>query len=342
MTHATQRISRRVGHEHAWSHQYGAYEVAARYMGLSSLPRRPVLWQHGLFGPWDQIEGDVLVYHAPGARGRDVFVARQDEEHFLRSQGFRRVFAVGMPIVYAQCGPVDRVSRSLLVMPKHGLSAWEWEDESVLREYADFVSDIAREFDSVTVALHAACYAHGNWGAAFRERGFDVVMGADPDDASSLYRTRDMMERHEVVTSNSWGSHIAYALAFGCRVSIDGPEPSGTPESVERDLGGGGRRDLGVMRDNATAAARATTLERFHVPANSAVGDIEYGRWLIGWGNRRDPEELRSLFRWRVLDEVAHFPRRAWSAGWRRAARMVNRMYKVGNHLTPGPARPSG
>jgi len=51
------------------------------------------------------------------------FVARQDEVTFLKPAGYRRVRAIGLPIIYTQPSGLQRIPKSLLVMPTHSLAS---------------------------------------------------------------------------------------------------------------------------------------------------------------------------------------------------------------------------
>ena len=105
---------------------YGAYQLAARYCGLS----KPVRWfegewQHG-WNPTDNVSHPEVITSTDGLsrhrRATHTFlVARDDEATALRRFGYRSVHAVGLPIVYQPKVQVDRLPGSLLVMPVHSL-----------------------------------------------------------------------------------------------------------------------------------------------------------------------------------------------------------------------------
>ena len=71
------------------------------------------------------------------------------------------------------------------------------------------------------VCVNGHDWVRGNWVHDFRDAGFEVIRGAG--DESSLERMASLFAQFEFVTTNGFGSLIAYASAFGARVSFYGP-----------------------------------------------------------------------------------------------------------------------
>jgi len=88
---------------------------------------------------------------------------------------------------------------------------------------------LSTQFRHITVCLHAN-EPPATW-AAWRLCGLNPVLGADPKDETSLVRLANLFRQHETMTTNAYGSHIAYAAAFGCRVSVCHTETSDTASS---------------------------------------------------------------------------------------------------------------
>jgi FkbM family methyltransferase len=172
----------------ALSFAYGAADVAARYCGLPRTP--PFLrgtWQHGWTGGERQFHPLSLFGESVGLRpGERLWVARKDEENYLRSRGLRGARAIGLPVAYVPRPEVQRRPGTLLVMPVHsiGYTTHRWPME----EYADQVEALRKDFAEVVVCVHPSCWEHGYWVPQFQRRGFPVVRGAHGEDRNGLRR----------------------------------------------------------------------------------------------------------------------------------------------------------
>ena len=157
----------------------------------------------------------------PADKARPLFVARKDEEGFLREQGYFNSAAIGLPICYLNESGVDRVPGSLLVMPVHSISAsaHDWDFEG----YAEAIDKIRDRFEAVVICLHPSCYARGYWVSAFKRRGYKIIRGMDWNDRNALTRLQMLMGGFEYVTTNGFGSHWAYAAYCGAKLSVYGP-----------------------------------------------------------------------------------------------------------------------
>lgn len=302
-------------HEDGWTDHYGALHVAAAYAGLVMPARYAVrgLWQHGCHGPWQMASPGVLVVNAPGAQARPAFVARQEEADLLRANGYPQVRAIGLPIVYTPPPQVERVAGSLLVVPTHTLIGDKFPDRVHFERYADEVREIAGQFRHVVVCVHPNCRKNGLWVKEFTERGFEIVYGAQTDDANALLRVRTLFSQFETLTTNGWGSHVAYALAFGLRVSITGTEPARKEADLLRDATWAADKEaLKRVLSEETRAAKHEFLKAFHVPAIAAISDVALGRWFVGADNRLPPEEMRTVLKQLIdpapctAEEAAH------------------------------------
>lgn len=284
--------------EDGWSDQYGALQVAATYAGLS-LPVRYSLrgvWQHGCFAPWQDHSPGLLCLNAPNAQERSVWVARQDQADLLQRSGYAKVQAIGLPIVYAPDSAVERAPGSLLILPTHTLVGDAFADRTPFERYADELAQQTAQFSRVTVCVHPNCRKNGLWVKEFTERGFEVIYGAANNDRNALLRMRWLFGRYETVTTNGWGSHVAYALAFGSKVSIAGTQPQRSTADMLRDTTWAASPDTLKRELDETARRREREfLREFLVPPAAAVANPELGRWLIGAGHKLTPAEMAAV-----------------------------------------------
>ena len=284
--------------ENGWSDHYGAILLALAHAGLSCPPNHSLhgVWQHGCFGPWQNLSAEALCYSAPNARQMTVGVARADQAELLAAKGYARVRAMGLPMVYTPEVNVARIPGSLLVVPTHTLTGDQFPDRSPFERYADEIQTVAGRFSRVVICVHPNCRRNGLWVDEFSSRGFEIVFGAQTNDANALLRMRMLFEQFESVTTNGWGSHVAYALAFGARVSIHGALPQRTEADYLKDLSWAANpAGLKAMLSGETLAREREYLQAFFLPPEHGVADIAKGRWLIGADHKLAPAEMQQV-----------------------------------------------
>jgi FkbM family methyltransferase len=284
---------------------YGVTHVAAAYCGFKWPPgAHRGVWQHGWGPKHCQLHPSMVHGDLRDSTRQHYWVARADEEVYLRSQGYKNVRAIGLPIVYLHPQQIERRSKSLLVMPAHSL------DYSTLNsnfeEYADGIASIRSGFSEVVVCVHPSCWRNGYWVDAFRRHGFRVIQGAFIEDRNALLRMSWLFSTFEYVTTNGFGSHIAYAAYFGAKVSIFGSYVECTAQDL---INVPFYREQPYLVDPviwaySERAMRQHYRELFCHPLE-ATRRVEWGRVEVGSDNKVKPEEMRSLFGWTVSRRVA-------------------------------------
>jgi hypothetical protein len=284
--------------ENAWSDHYGGLHLAAAHAGqpLGLTYAINGIWHHGCHGPWMDFAPGLLCGNAPNAKNRPVFVARTDLAELLRSHEYRQVRVIGLPMVYTPRLPVQRRAGSLLVVPTHTLIGDRFPDRSVFETYAAEIAANTAHFARVVICVHPSCRKNGLWVDEFGRRGFEIVYGAQTNDANALLRMRALFEQFETVTTNGWGSHVAYALAFGARVSIFGSQPVRAREDFLRDSAwAADPQALQRALSGETAARERAFLAEFYRDPRDAVANTECGRWLIGVEHKLSPAEMKEI-----------------------------------------------
>ena len=298
---------------------YGALQVAADYCGLHEVPPCfPGSWQHGIWPPWQQIQPEIVVYDAPRSTG--CFVARQNEVTFLKAAGYRKVQAIGLPIIYTQPSGLKRIPNSLLVMPTHSLASDVLMPST--EQYVREIASIKKRFDLVAACISAYCIDRGLWTTQFAEQGIDVIRGAGIADANALKRMRALFDSFEYVTTDSYGSHVFYALYFGAKVSIWGTP---TPVFRENYLNDGGcaayPEAIDKLLSEETKRNGEVYLGPLRVDPWVGVQDVEVGKLMLGHDNKLSPSEMRAALGWtpmRILSGAARESIRRsvfWRAG---------------------------
>ena len=295
---------------------YGADRIIAEYTGQSLVPTGiRGEWQHG----WHPVHHQVSPFWIGGLSlskrpRRRSWVARADEVRFLESRGYRAK-AIGLPICYLPHRDYHRQPGSLLVMPAHSSSFVPIFDSEEDRQaaYVRYAGSLDGQFPDVAVCLHEECIRQGLWVGDFEQIGFTVIQGASVRDRNSLERVRALMSQFEYVTSNVLGSHIAYAAAFGAKVSIAGPIHQWDRKlAVQEPLYRENPALLDIL-DTEEQLARDNFPFLFVEPSDAKT-QVEWGRAMIGMDNVLSPREMVALFR---IDPVSEWARRSVQAARR-------------------------
>ena len=239
------------------------------------------------------------------------WVSRKDQEVFLRSQGYRHVQAVGLPFAYLPPSQCTRVPGSLLVMPPHTHEA-HGPGDPLAEAYADAIAEKRKEFSEIWVCLNSHDYTHGEWVEPFRKRNIPIFVGADQSDKNTLHRLKHLLSSFEYVTTNGFGSHIAYAAAAGAKLSIFGPFAEHPREAMSRAWA---VRVYPELIDVLCALHSEETAKKYY---SFLIGDPEKAECHIEWGRRQiggdlmlEPDEMIDLFGWRETEIISQGGARA-------------------------------
>lgn len=287
---------------------YGDQHVAAQYCGVSNPPRSIIgEWQHGWIGPERNIHPEFVI----GSDGRSYerrekssfLVARQDQVDYLNATGYTRVYAVGLPILYVARPGVERIPGSLLVMPSHSLP--ETKEDWNADAYAGYIASIAPRFATLCACVHQSCIDKGNWINAFRNLGARIIEGAEENDQNSLLRMAFLFSQFEFVTSNAFGSHIAYASYFGCKVSVSGPRPRWKRSDYENlAFYKNAPKVLDIVDEWNSSDFWGRTYPQFLLDPWQAKPQEDWAAWQLGLQCRRTPVELRKLLGWNFAGRI--------------------------------------
>ena len=198
--------------------RYGFLHVLSQLCGMKRQLRPFAEWVHGWI--WDQHPTVESLAFASLLRSVPVVVGNSIECEVLKSAGFREVLIGGLPFGYIERQHNSRNNHALLAYPPHSAEVERLSGQQ--ENYMDYLHSIRHKFDGIFVSIF-----YLDWGGpmhkAAEARGLNVIQGARPDDANSLYRTRAMLDSFKHVTSNTMGSHFVYALRAGCCFSFSGP-----------------------------------------------------------------------------------------------------------------------
>ncbi len=292
--------------------QYGADKVVAEYCGLKKIPNYfDGHWQHGWIAPYFNVHVSHVIPEKILNKSKEIcFVARLDQEDFYKKNGYLSK-AIGLPIAYTQPSGCVRKKGSLLVMPAHSneYTKHRWKFE----QYADEINSLKSHFSEIVVCVHKGCVANNYWINEFASRGFPVIIGADAKDKNSLTRMRHLMEQFEFVTTNAYGSCIAYGAAFGAKVSIYGSFSEPKLEDFSEIIHLYEKKPWDEVIYLQSEIKTREELNEFFTHPVLAKERTGWGSWQIGSDNVLSPSELRKYFMWNKRDMfLRHINKKFW------------------------------
>jgi glycosyltransferase involved in cell wall biosynthesis len=215
--------------------------------------------------------------------------------------------AIGLPFVYLPEVDVARIPGSLLVAPIHSGKGIPFDvDIDAIGDYVNYIKSIEHHFSKVIVIQHKGDLVNAQWFEQFDRVGIECITGADNEDANALLRIKMLFSQFDFVTTNGWGSHVAYALACGAKVSIVGAAPGHSIDAYLKDVGYG--KDVGLIEEVLSIQTQEDEkrfLEKMYVSPENGVIDISLGEWFVGVENKKTPLELSTLFEWADCGQIA-------------------------------------
>jgi len=296
------------------NYHYGAVSLFASHCGIrGSVPPPRGCWGHAwipLHVSQDPVLVEQYLTRHEQIRGKEpMWVPEEVNAKIARGLGWESE-AIGLPMTYLPEVKRDRIPGSLLVMPVHSDvgETFDWDG----RDYASYIKDVRKHFSRVVVCIYGACMDNGYWVNEFREVDCEIVRGSHWKDANGLKRVQALLSSFEYVTTNGFGSHIAYAAYFGAKMSIYGTfininlesvkhHPLYTPENRFMEMWLEGQSQERLWKEYPFL---------FCHPAEAQL-NVDWGRAQLGHHCKKSGPELRELFawddaalrRWRTLGE---------------------------------------
>jgi hypothetical protein len=231
------------------------------------------------------------------------FVANNDLKDFLVLHGYKNVHAIGLPIIYTNYSTIQRLKKSILLLPNHGVNL----DEDIFQnlnkkpdytEYFMFAKSISKYFEHMTISLHRNDYTKENIDLFSEIKNLKIVKGGDPDDQNSLNRMASLFRSHEYATSNVVQSALIYAGYFGCKISISGPPSLNyTFDTLIwlKKINGG---DALIPKITSGIKSVENQCNFLRISPNQLLDSQTHENWsskLLGIDHKKSPEELGNI-----------------------------------------------
>ncbi len=196
--------------------RFGFSYILSKRFGLTKVPKSFACFAHGWIWRADLKVEDFGYYYNP--RKIPIVVATKYHQEFLVHLGFQNVYAGALPFAYVEKSNIKRKAKSLLIIPPHSMRLNKicGLDSKLL----NYVETIKICFSEICFCLHADEYEDQEIINSLKQKNIKFILGADPCDANSLYRTREIFDYYDYVTTTTMGSHILYAAFCGCKVSL--------------------------------------------------------------------------------------------------------------------------
>lgn len=312
-----------------FSSLYGSYEVLNLYLsgGLVGLPQPASFhWQHGWKPRQWPPDPDLIIGEGGWARlwkDHVFLVARQDQVSALVALGFERAVAFGLPFAYAlkvcEKGQARKTGTLLVLPADHQTSEGSKAKPMVDQDYIASMLEVRSSFSKITVLLHSEDMNRGrdkSWVSA----GFEVVQGANPYDSLSLVKLAERFSETEYCTTNGFGSHIAYAAASGCKISVWGPGGNSFGDIYRQTLYQNRPDLVELLWEGLSKLGLDMVAQGFYCHPLIAVEHREWGLEEIGYDNVLPPHQalalLEKTFKENPLSTIGRLRQLALSRFW--------------------------
>lgn len=298
--------------------RYGFSHVIANKCQLTYVPRSFANWTHGWIWYDEPNAEDLMSSKLP--RDLTVVVRNYIEYIALRNWGFTDVRIGGLPFAYVPQQHTCRNKESLLVFPIHSDETLTINGNTI--DYFDYIETQKKNFESIYISVYSSDFG-GPMHKAALDRGFQILLGARPDDANSMLRMRSILDSFKYVTTNSIGSHFIYALYAGCKISFSGPM-----YQMQKSERLGIARQFGYQDDYADRAywyasevyLRQKFNKFFNENPRQGISDINYAVEEVGVKYMLSNAEIMDALGWTLGGQI-----KGYSKG---ALRRVSRFFK--------------
>jgi hypothetical protein len=282
---------------------YGASHIIAQLTQRKKPPISFATWRHGWIYFDNLCHPKLLTNGSPPMMN---LVANDTHVSVLRNFGYTKLAAVGLPYLYANIFNFSRISNSLIVMPGHTL---EYTDHTWNRQaYVNEISALKPYFDPIVACVHSSCVAKGYWVDEFQKAGIAWITGADVNDKNALLRIQCIFKSFEYMTTNTIGSHLAYAAYSGCKPSIYGDYVSHSSGDFKHDPFYLDHPELVeyVVSNSAEEKIRTQYPHLFKHPTDARECN-EWGAEMVGEKNKKTPEEISKLLGWNINRQISGY-----------------------------------
>lgn len=285
--------------------RYGFSFVVAERLRFKYTRRSFCNWVHGWVWWEDIMEASDIIGPYSNPTDVPVVVATEAEYKTVMSE-YPDLKAVigGVPYIYCPNFIVEKQKHVLLAFLAHTAEGEKYD--VVDAQYLDYLSSIKDSWEKIFVSVYYLDITPVLVNEIER-RGLKVLVGANPADQFSMYKTKLMFSLADSVHSNVMGSHVAYALAENCKVSLF--DDLYTYDKLTR---------LQNQPDYRSKKYLVKKFPQLFCDPTQAIRNQSMGRKYLGEQNILSNSELKDVIGWNFLQQLNGF-----SMGfYRKASRM--------------------
>jgi hypothetical protein len=285
--------------------RYGFSYLLADYLEMRKPKRSFCDWVHGWVWWEDIMESQDFLGASLIPDNVSIIVGTNKQRKLILDHNYKNdVYLGGLPYAYCPEFNIAKCKNVLLSILPHSADAQHYDVAD--KHYLDYLHSIKDDWESIFVSIFYLDESE-KLVSEIERRGLKVIIGANPNDRYSMLRTKLMFSLADAVNSNVMGSHIAYALANNCKVSL-----------VD---------DLYIFDHSITSKANPhlhqNDVDRFlfvnsfeylqekfkylFVDPSQGVRNEELGKEYIGFENLLGHKELKKAIGWNFLQQLNGF-----------------------------------
>jgi hypothetical protein len=285
--------------------RYGFSYLLADSIGISKPKRSFCDWVHGWVWWEDLMEPqDILGAYSLPTDVSIVVGTNNQKKLFLDYEFKNDIYLGGLPYAYCPELNIPKCKNVLLSFLPHSADGQQYEVIDL--HYLDYLHSIKDNWESIFVSIFYLDESE-KLISEIERRGLKVIIGANPSDKYSMLRTKLMFTLADAVNSNVMGSHIAYALASNCKVSLvddlhifdSSVTSKGNPHLSKKDID----RSLFVT----SFEYLQEKFKYLFVDPSQGVRNEELGKEYIGFENLLESKELKKAIGWNFLQQLNGF-----------------------------------
>jgi hypothetical protein len=196
-------------------------------------------------------------------------------------------------------------------MPGHTLpyTDHQWDQKT----YVDQIVKLKPYFATIVACVHSSCFTKGYWVPYFEKHGIPCIRGADTYDKNALLRLNCIFKSFEYMTTNTIGSHVAYAAYSGCKVSIYGNFFSPSKNDYRDDPF---YQEYPKLLDYWIDQSQKSVIEKqypqFFTNPMEATARKKWGEKVTGSAFKRRPSEIGELLGWSLKRQIRGYLTEGW------------------------------
>jgi hypothetical protein len=298
--------------------RYGFSFVVAERLRFKYTRRSFCNWVHGWVWWEDIMEARHIIGPFSNANDETVVVGNEAQYKTVMSE-YPNLKAVigGVPYIYCPNFIVEKQKHVLLAFLAHTAEGEKYD--VVDAQYLDYLSSIKDSWEKIFVSVYYLDVTPVLVNEIER-RGLKVLVGANPADKFSMYKTKLMFSLADSVHSNVMGSHVAYALAENCKVSLfDDLYTYDKLTSLQKQPDFN-KRDANKDSYFHSKQYLVNIFPQLFCDPTQAIRNQSMGREYLGEQNILSRSELKDAIGWNFLQQLNGF-----STGfYRRAKRKLS------------------